>query len=106
VSLEAERYRNLEREDTFVSASVMGQRGMWGMPPRTGPAFQSNQVSRIPPQPQNWDAGFSGREKIEFESIHLPDALAHGVSAQQAQRDFARVIASRRMPLNDDPYSN
>jgi hypothetical protein len=36
----AEKYRNLNREDYFVSAAVMGGRGIVGIPARTGPALQ------------------------------------------------------------------
>lgn len=97
--LEAETVRNREREDTFVSAAVMGQRGMWGMPPRTGPV-EPKQVGPI--APASWDAGFTGADKWEFETIHLPDAIRAGVSPQKAKQDFARIIASRRLPLNDE----
>ncbi len=103
-SLDAERWRNMEREDTMVSASVMGQRGMWGVPPRLGPAYQTQQVSHIPPQPQTWDSHLSGIEKMEWQTIFLPDALQNGVSIQKAQQDFARIVSQRRQPMNDEGF--
>ncbi len=100
--LEAERYRNLTREDFFVSASVMGQRGMFGVPPRTGPAAKKTITTQIQQQP----LAMTGAERLEFETLWLPDARVAGVDDNTALRDFMQEIAKRRVPLNDEPYAH
>jgi len=99
--LEAESIRNRQREDSFVRAAVMGARGMWGVPPRVGPALrQSVQVS-TPASPL-----MTGADQLEFETFWLPDARRAGVSAQQALAEFTQELQKRKVPLNDDPYSH
>ena len=103
--LDAEMWRNRDREDTFVSASIMGQRQMFGVPPRSGPAIPpSAPIKSVNPYP-TWDAGLTWADKQEYELEWKPDAERAGVNPQQAQRDFLEKIASRRLSLNDDPYN-
>ena len=99
--LEAESNRNRQREDMFVSASVMGARGMWGVPPRVGPALQQHKRTDVPASPL-----MTGADQLEFETFWLPDARLAGVSAQQALAEFTQELQKRKVPLNDDPYSH
>lgn len=105
--LEVEMWRNREREDTFVSATVMGSRQMYGVPPRSAPAMK--QVNRPMPAltASGVDAdGFTWADRQEFEMYWKTDADAVGVPIQEAKRKFyEEVIIPRRTPLNDDPYS-
>ena len=96
---EAERYRNLEREDMFVSATVMGTRGMYGVPPRVGPA-QVKQIPQLAQAADPWSA-LHFNEKAEFETEWMPAAEAYGKSRQQAQQDFLLELANRKS-LNDE----
>lgn len=104
LSLLAERYRNLNREDYFVSAAVMGGRGMVGIVPRSGPAV--SETPRVaPPAPDPYN--LSGADLMEFDLEWKPLAEAQGISMQEAKRQFVRdVVMPRRIPLNDDPFSN
>ena len=98
--LEAEFNRNRQREDSFVSAAIMGSRGMWGVAPRTGPALQPKQAietKAIHPQ-------LTGADQMEFDMYWLPDAKRANVSEAQALNEFMQELAKRRTPLNDDPY--
>lgn len=106
-SLEAERWRNLEREDTLVTVP-MRMAGLWGMPARSAPATPLTQVNRIGPNPISaptdpWHA-LSWADKNEFEMFWKADAEAAGVPLQQARQQFLAELASRRTPLNDDPF--
>lgn len=101
-SLESERCRNQTREDFFVSASVMGTRGMFGVAPRTGPARQAASAPVIERAP----LAMTGADRLEFETLWLPDARAAGIDDNTALRDFMQEIAKRRIPLNDEPYSH
>ena len=100
--LNAEMNRNREREDTFVSASVMGSRGMYGVAPRSGPARQRmNQTAAVPAYSADpWD-GLSWADKQEFELYWVKDAEAAGKTRAQARQDFMNELASRKT-LNDD----
>lgn len=103
LSLLAERHRNMAREDTFASAAVLGARNMWGLAPRTGPALSDSPK----PVPQADPYNLSGADLMEFETFWKPDAEASGVSVSEAKRQFVRdVVMPRRMPLNDEPFSN
>jgi NAD(P)-dependent dehydrogenase (short-subunit alcohol dehydrogenase family) len=105
--LEAERERNMIREDTFVSASIMGQRGMYGVPPRVGPAIQSpKRIEKPVNQYPAWDANLTWADKQEFELEWKTAAERAGVGMAKAQQDFLMEIAKRRVPLQDDPFSN
>lgn len=105
--LEAERVRNQIREDTFVSASIMGQRGMYGVPPRVGPAIQSpKRIEKPVNQYPAWDANLTWADKQEFELEWKTAAERAGVGMAKAQQDFLMEIAKRRVPLQDDPFSN
>jgi hypothetical protein len=87
--MEAEVMRNRAREDTFVSAAIMGMRGMFGVPPRTGPALQRPSQSAQPlHSPDPFDTILTGVEKMEFQTIVLPDAMRAGVSEAEARRHF------------------
>lgn len=95
--MEAERWRNLSREDSFASAAVMGSRGMWGVPPRTGPA----QTQR-PPSVLEAVPAITGADRMEFETEWLPYALRNNITQQQAERDFLQELAKRKA-LHDEP---
>ena len=98
--LELEMLRNREREDTFVSAAVMGGRGMFGVAPRGAPAARAPASPTLSPF-----AGPNGVEEMEWETQYKPDALAHNVPLPQARRDFEAMITRRKTTMNDDPYS-
>jgi len=97
---EAERWRNVSREDTFVSAAVLGGRGMVGIPPRSGPA-ETGQPSRFVTAADPWQA-LTRIEHDEFEKEWLVDAVTHNVSPQQARNDFLAELAKRKS-FNDEP---
>ena len=99
--LNAEMERNRNREDVFVSASVLGQRGMYGIPPRSGPALQASPTPTTAPF-DPWSK-FSVVEDMEFRTQWLPLAEQSGRSETQARQDFMAELAKRRQ-LNDDPY--
>lgn len=101
--LEAETNRNREREDTFVSASVLGGRGMFGLTPRSAPAEIPRKA--IPSQALQTYDGLTVPERMEYEVEWLPDAVRHGISPAQAKQDFMAELAKRKQPLNDDPFS-
>ena len=101
-ALEAEKWRNLSREDSFVSATIMGGRNMWGVPPRSGPAIkQAGYGTTAPRTGDVWDS-LSYADKAEFEMFWKPDAEAAGVPLQQAKPKFLAEKARRRA-LNDEP---
>lgn len=102
--LEAERYRNIVREDFFVSAAVMGGRGIVGIPPRVGPAYQPRQ----PVQPPVYDPfQLHGVDLMEFEAEWKPQAEAAGITEHEAKRQFILELEKRRgNKLIDDPYAN
>lgn len=101
--LEAETFRNRAREDTFVSAAVMGSRGMFGVPPRTGPAIQ-RQAQPEPFHPTDpWDSLLTGADRLEFETNWWPDAQRANVSLVTAKQQFMEEVAARRR-LNDEPF--
>jgi hypothetical protein len=106
--LEAERYRNLEREDTLVTVP-MRMAGLWGMPAREAPAQPAKQVRQRPAlnaAADPWET-LSWADRAEFDMYWKPDAEATGVSLSQARERFLNeVILPRRQPLQDDPYSN
>ena len=99
---EAEMYRNREREDVFVSAAVLGSRGMIGLPPRSGPAAQPQQ-HRLVESPDPWTA-LNFNERAEFETEWLADAMRNGIPRQKAQNDFLLELA-RRKRFNDEPMN-
>jgi len=106
LSLIAERCRNMQREDTFVSASILGQRGMWGIAPRSGPALQPTEKPKAQHQPPDPYA-LSGADLMEFDLEWKPIAEAQGISLIEAKRKFiAEVVVPRRLPLNDEPFAN
>ena len=100
---DAEMNRNRAREDAFVSAAVMGSRGMFGVPPRTGPARprQDQQPQPFHP-PDPFDTLLTGADKLEFQTLWLPDAIRVGIPESQARKEFFEVVQQRRQ-LNDDP---
>ncbi len=100
--LDAEKWRNLSREDTFVSATIMGGRNMWGVPPRSGPAIkQAGYGTTAPRTGDVWD-GLSYADKAEFDMYWKADAESAGVPIQQAKAKFLTEIANRRA-LHDEP---
>jgi hypothetical protein len=105
--LEAERYRNLEREDTLVTVP-MRMAGLWGIPARSGPAEPIKQINPTPSLLQSadpWD-NLTWGERQEFDMEWKTDAEAAGVPIREARQKFLEEVNKRRQPLNDDPYSN
>jgi hypothetical protein len=97
---EAERYRNMSREDMFASAAALQSRGIIGIPPRTGPAQQPQQPRLVDaPDPM---AALSYIEKMEFQTQWLAPGLAEGHSKQRVEQDFLRELANRKS-FNDEP---
>lgn len=103
--LDAEIWRNRAREDTFVSAAVMGARGMFGVPPRTGPALQRPSQPVQPFHPSDpFETILTGADKMEFETLWWPDAQRAGVTLANARQEFLQTVMQRRQPLNDEPF--
>lgn len=100
--MEAERWRNVAREDTYASATILGGRGMWGVAPRTGPASTQRPTSLLEVASQSGVPVMSGPDRMEFETQWLPYAEQNGISRQQAERDFLRELANRKA-LHDEP---
>jgi hypothetical protein len=96
--MDAEFYRNMSREDTFVSASILGARGMWGVAPRTGPA----QTQKPPSLLEQAAPVMTGADRMEFDQYWWPDAMRNNVTRQQAEKDFLQELAKRKA-LNDEP---
>ncbi len=101
VKMDAEHWRNQSREDTFVSASILGAKGMWGVAPRTGPAQTQRPPTLIDLANQSGPV-MSGADRMEFQQYWLPDALKAGVSPQKAEQDFLVELVKRKA-LNDEP---
>lgn len=108
--LEAEKWRNLEREDILVMAPLR-MAGLWGTPPpRTEPAIAAKREVRETPRlaqsTDPWDT-LSGADKAEFEMYWKADAEAAGVGILQARERFlTEVVLPRRQPLMDDWSAN
>ena len=100
--LNAECARNREREDVFVSASVLGQRGMYGIPPRSGPALQAAPTPQPSIATDPWN-NLAWADKAEFQTQWWPLAQESGRSEMQARQDFMAELANRRQ-LNDEPF--
>lgn len=98
----AERYRNLMREDTFVSAAVLGGRGMIGLSPRSGPA-EVAQPRRLVEAADPW-AVLTGIEKMEFQTEWVQLGLDKGYSMQRIQQDFLQELANRKA-FSDEPMN-
>ena len=101
--LNAEMERNREREDVFVSATVMGGRQMYGIPPRVGPALQSAAPTPTQSPLDPWQQ-LPWADKAEFQTEWLPLAIQRGRSEMQARQDFMAELANRKQ-LNDEPFS-
>ena len=104
--LKAERYRNMAREDAFVSASIMGQRGMFGVAPRTGPALQRQRAPEPTIAADPWATNLTGAEKLEFDTLWWPDAQLAQVDRATAQKQFYETVMQRRQPLNDEVFNH
>ena len=98
--LNAEMNRNREREDTFVSATVMGGRNMFGVAPRRGPVLQATPVPIT--ETDQWQQ-LPWADKAEFTTEWWPLAQERGRSEIQARQDFMAELARRRQ-LNDEPF--
>jgi len=104
--LKAEMWRNRAREDELITVPQRIQ-GLWGMPARTGPAMKnvSRETSRQLTQPNDpWD-GLSWAEKQEYEMFWKADAAAAGVPEHLARQQFLAEMQSRKIPINDEPFS-
>lgn len=99
---EAERWRNIGREDCFVSAAIMGSRGMWGVPPRTAPAEAQRQPQQQSAALLDPFGALPFFQKAEFEAEWWPIAQTLGKSRQQAQNDYLMDLAKRKS-FNDEP---
>lgn len=103
--LYAEMWRNREREDMFVSASIMGSKGMYGVRARSGPVIAPKQIQPAAPQlPGYSDTPFdklTWAEKEEYRMFYLQDGLSAGHSEQQIQQRFMEDLAARKI-LNDE----
>lgn len=97
---EAESWRNRSREDMFVSAAVMGGRGMIGISPRQGPA-ELPQPPRVATVSDPWNA-LNGIELMEFQTQWLTAGLDKGLTVQQIREDYLRELAHRKA-FNDEP---
>lgn len=98
----AEAYRNLYREDMFVSAAVMGSRGMVGIQPRNGPAEIPQPRPLLTEAPDPWKA-VTGVEQMEFHGQWVPLGLQRGLTMQQMQQDFLRELTARKQKFSDEP---
>lgn len=96
---EAERYRNMGREDAFASAACLQGRGMVGIEPRYAPAETPR--SRFTEQVDPWQA-LTRIEKDEFEREWLVDAVTHGIDPRKARQDYLKEL-TRRKQFNDEP---
>ncbi len=105
-SNDAEMWRNRAREDELITVPQRLQ-GLWGMPPRTGPAMkQVNQPPRALAQPADpWDA-LSWADKQEFDLQWKDAAAARGIPEYVARQQFMAEIATRKIPINDEPFSH
>lgn len=92
--LEAEALRNRTREDIFVSAAVMGSRGMMGVAPRSAPA-QMREPPKVFTAANPWD-GLTWHEKAEFETEWLLPAIQRGIPRQKAEQDFMNELLKRK----------
>lgn len=97
---DAEFYRNRNREDVFVSAAVLGGRGMVGIAPRSGPATTTQPTLVQPADDPLY--GLTGIERVEWYGQWLPDAQAHGVTTTKALQDFRAELAQRKQ-YRDEP---
>jgi len=100
--LNAEMNRNREREDTFMSATVMGGRNMYGVAARIGPALK-RQEAAVASQSDPWQQ-LPWEDRAEFATEWWPGAQAVGRSEMQARQDFMQELAKRKQ-LNDEPFS-
>jgi hypothetical protein len=97
--LEAETWRNRTREDELATLYVRGM-GMFGLPPRTGPAGRGASVPQLARTASPFDA-LGAVDRMEFETNWLPDAVANNVPVEQARQRFLMEIAKRKT-INDD----
>lgn len=102
--LEAERWRNQEREDTLVTVP-MRMAGLFGMPARSAPALTKQVVRPALVAPTDpWDT-LTFADRQEFEMFWKPDAERAGVPMRDAQQKFLQELENRRHPLNDEAFS-
>jgi hypothetical protein len=104
--LKAETWRNRAREDELITVPQRLQ-GLWGMPPRTEPALATRQTNPRPALTRSadpWEA-LSWADKREYDLEWKEAAVAKGISEPQARQMFLAELASRRIPINDDPFS-
>lgn len=97
---EAEKWRNVEREDTFVSAAVLGGRGMIGMSPRSGPAAP-RELPRLLAEADPVSA-ITALERMEYQTQWLPAGREKGLSEKRIMQDFIAELATRKS-FNDEP---
>ncbi len=106
-SNDAEMWRNRAREDELITVPQRLQ-GLWGMPPRTGPARmkQVNQPPHALAQPADpWDA-LSWADKQEYDMQWKDAALAQGIPEYAAKQQFLAELQARRIPINDEPFTS
>ena len=94
-ALEAEVWRNRNREDVFVSAAILGGRGMVGIAPRSAPATLPGTAPRVLQAANPWET-LTWHEKAEFETEWLMPAMNQGISKQKAEADFMAELLRRK----------
>ncbi len=106
-SNDAEMWRNRSREDELITVPQRLQ-GLWGMPPRTGPARmkQVNQPSRALAQPADPWESLTWADKQEYELQWKDAALAQGIPEYIAKQQFLAELQSRRIPIHDEPFAS
>lgn len=104
-ALEAERYRNLEREDTLVTVP-MRMAGLWGMPARSAPAEPIKQASKPPLQIAAPGDEWTWADQQEFNMYWMPPEGSDATTVRQMKERFHNeVIIPRRQPFNDDNFN-
>lgn len=103
-SLEAERYRNLEREDTLVTVP-MRMAGLWGIPARSGPAEPIKQVNRPPLQIAALGTDWTWADQQEYEMMWKPPDGSDASTVRQAMERFHNEVIVPRRAFNDDNFN-
>ena len=100
LKLEAERRRNMGREDDLVSR-IATSRGTYGVAARTGPAYQPPRPAEVWQPPPLPDLNSLTPPEREEHAFYLRNAAEYGVPATQATQDFLADLAQRRRPIDE-----
>jgi hypothetical protein len=93
--LEAETWRNREREDTLATVPMRAM-GMFGMTPRSAPAGVASQPTRLLQTADPFES-LSAMDKMEFQTQWLEAAKTNGIPIDQAKRDFVLMVQRRNL---------